>query len=226
VILDDASSQYLQTDAAPVTGPPFSLSIWFKSDDEVAANQTIWWCGDKDVPQHYYSFRYKPVTQNLVWDAFAAAVHGKAILSPISAGTWHHALGVAAASNSRTLYSGGSKKTNTNDVSPAGVDRVALGRMADSSPIRYWSGNLAWACMWNIALTEADANNLALGWHPFLVERDNIVAFWPLGGQYGDNANDVVGSYDLTEFNSPTWQAQPSDLIQQSNNTPGFIGIL
>ena len=62
---------------------------------------------------------------------------------------------------------------------------------------------------WDAALTDDEVAALAAGHSPLLIRPASLVAYWPLGGLSGDHDRDIVGGYDLTAYNSPTWADHP-----------------
>lgn len=208
-LFDDAASEYLETDSAPITATPFTMACWFYSDDVTAA-QVLMWVGDKDTTNAYVRISAQgDVAGDPV--RFTLAPGGGSLHANTSTGysadTWHHACAVAATSSDRSVFiDGGSEGTNTTSDFVPGEDRVAIGRTADSTPALYMSGRIAEATIWNIALSNAEVALLAKGVHSLLIQPENIVAYWPL---IRDDDRDWVGGFDLTAFNTPSVANHP-----------------
>ena len=47
----------------------------------------------------------------------------------------------------------------------------------------------------------------------------NPLAYWPLGGIYGRHDKDLVGDYDMTAVNTPSWIAHPTKLWYPNSGT-------
>ncbi len=208
-LLDDAIPQYLTRDSAPVSAPPFSILIWFKSDS-IALYQTLFWLGDKDTSNNQWRlFAAGGDTGDpLWWHAEDGGSDQAKSTSGYSANQWHMAVGVEASSTSRAVYlDGGNKGTNTTDLSPANADRIRLGYAGDTTPDNPTSAKIAVAAVYNMALSDADVIALWNGGDgvlPTSVQSGNLVSWW-LGGD--ENDNDQKASNDLTAIGSPTWDS-------------------
>ncbi len=205
---DDASSEYLELDSAPVTAAPFTLSCWFNSDD-LTVNQMLMFVGDKDSTEDFWRLSAKGDTGGdpLRFNVNDGTSGSADTSTGYSASTWHHACAVETASNNRACFiDGGSKGTDATSVSPVAADRVSIGRSGDSSPGQYMSGNIAEAAIWSVALSDAEVALLAKGFSPLFIQPHNLVAYWPL---IRDDDNDWIGGFDLAAFNTPTVATHP-----------------
>ncbi|MHC4316732.1 MAG: LamG domain-containing protein, partial [Planctomycetota bacterium] len=63
------------------------------------------------------------------------------------------------------------------------------------------SGKIAHGFIYNVVLTDAEILRLANGALPTEIRPESLVAYWPLI----DNDKDIIGGYDMTPENSPTW---------------------
>jgi hypothetical protein len=204
-----ASSEYLEIDSTPVTAAPFTVAGWayFGSLTENAVAMAI---ADKDSGTAYWTLQFYGTQAGdpVLWQARSGGTYALAMsTSGYSAGTWHHLCGVETASNSRAVFlDGGSKGTNSDTASPAGADRLSLGRVGDSSPGLYLNGGLAEGAIWNVALTDAEVALLARGYSPLLVRPESLVFYAPL---IRDTDDDLVGGLQLTAYNTPSITAHP-----------------
>ena len=202
---DAGSSQYLETASAPMTGAPFSMACWVWTDDS-SADKPAMCLSDISAGDEFYQlhiaandkikFRARQGDQEIQTSA------------GVSMSTWHHILGVEAASNDRRVYlDGGSKSTGNTECTPTGnIDTISIGRVAKAVPMEYFDGSIAEAAIWNVALTDADALILAAGYSPLCVKPASIVAYWTL---VRDDDRDLVGSYSLTDNGGPTVGVHP-----------------
>ncbi len=131
-----------------------------------------------------------------------------------TANTWMHACGVFSATNSRTVYlDGGSSATDTTSGSMSGVDQFLIGAAWDagsSTYVHYTAGYIAEVGVWNVALTSAEVASLAKGFTPPHIRPASLVAYYPLGGHYGQlDVDRWKNRYDLTPTGSPTWADHP-----------------
>ena len=126
-----------------------------------------------------------------------------------SANTWIHAAAVFESATSRTAYlNGGGGATDATSVTPGTVDSTSIGRMRwpTGSTNFFSDGNFAECAIWNVALTVAELVGLSRGLTPLQVRPQSLMAYWPLGGRYGQyDVDRWNGGYDMTAFNSPTW---------------------
>lgn len=202
------NSEYLELDSAPVAAEPLTMACWFVSNDVTTA-RTLMSIQDKDSDTHFWQLLARGnATGDPVVLAYCAggAISRANTSTAYSAATWHHACGIAAASNSHTVYiDGGSAGTNTTDAAPANVDRVSIGRHGIATAAAYADGLIAEAAIWNVALSAGDVAMLALGTSPLQVKATNLVAYWPL--IQGDQ--DWVGGFNLTAYNTPTVGVHP-----------------
>lgn len=143
LLFDDGATEYLQLGSAPITAAPLTMTSWFNSDDDTI-QQALMWIGDVDSTVNWFSLEImgsvggNPVRAR----ARAGAITGDAdTTSGYSANTWHHAAAVFISSTSRASFiDGGSKGTDVTDATPANSNDTAIGRLADSTPGRYFSG--------------------------------------------------------------------------------------
>ncbi len=207
---NDAASQYLELDSAPLTAVPLTMGCWFNSND-ITVLQTLMSIVDKDVNDERVALLMArgdvggdPIHAN-------SRTTGTNVNASSSTGfstnTWHHACGVWASASSRAAYiDGGSKGTETTSVVAQNQDRISIGRYGGSSPGFEMSGSLAEAAIWNVALSDAEVALWAKGFSPLFIQPHNLVAYWPL---IRDADNDWIGGFDLTAFNTPTIATHP-----------------
>jgi len=214
-LFDDAQSEYLEWSGAspPVSGPPFTLACWARTDTD-AADQALMWLGDKDSATSVIgSLELVAVdgpNRYVCAKSVSGATEGSALIGNYSTNTWHHVCGrFATASFRRVFLDGAGIDTDTTNVVGATADRVSIGRRGDSAPGAYLSGAVAEAAIWNVALFEPEIVALAKGFSPLQVKPHALVAYWPLGGFAGANDNDRLGVYDLSAVGTPWWTDHP-----------------
>lgn len=184
-LFDDASSQFLEINVAPVTGTPLTMAAWFRPDN---ANlfQIIVSIVDKDTADD----QFRLVTAgNAVGDPVQFAVRTSSgtftavTTTGYSLNTWHHAVGVAASATDRRVFiDGGSKGVSTSSKIPSGLNRISIGRLGDSTPSNHFSGRIAEVVIWNVALTDVEVAVLAGGVSPLRVRPGNLKGYWPIFG--------------------------------------------
>lgn len=199
-LFDDLVSDRLTNANAVITGYPFTLACWFNSDN-IGISQVLMSVGDTATADNYHYLRAAGSVAGDPIQAGSAAsgtARNAATGTGYSASTWHHACGVFAAAADRAAFiDGGSKGTNTQSTSPAGLDATAIGRLETSTPANHMSGMIAEAAIWDVALTDAEVALLAAGYSPLFVRPQNLVAYWPLIGRTSPEI-DPIGKFEMT----------------------------
>ncbi len=217
----NATDQYLEVDSAPVTAPPFMVSLWFKANSITTAT-TVFWLGDKDATSDWF---YIHVQGNVAGDPmrFQARAAGSSsnadTTTGYSAGTWHNVTAIAASTTDRAVWLDGAGK-GTSAVSRviAGTDRIAVGRNADATPSNYYDGELGEFAVWNeapsTAGTPSEVSRLAAGVSATLI-RPHALVF------YKDLIRDLNRPYigaDWTNFGGATVQPHVPGIIYPSQS--------
>jgi len=206
---DDASSEYLERDSAPLTAYPFTMGCWFNSNDD-KVDQTLIFLGDKDAPDEWWRIVAEGSGAGDPIRLLTRAGGGEenaASSTGYTVNTWHHACGRGVSATDRSAFiDGGSKGNDTVSLTPSNIDRVSIGRIGDISPDEFMSGSIAEAAIWNVALSDAEIAALGKGAHPFQFQPISIVSYWSL---VRDDGIDWVGGFDLTAFNTPTISTHP-----------------
>ena len=206
-LFDDASSEDLRNDGIPaVTVEPLTMVAWFNSTTQTL-NQTIMSIVDKDTTDDWWELDIAGAEIGDRVRAFARAGGTNAIAQTTtgySSNTWHHAIAVFTSDTSRDVYiDNGSVGNSTVSKGPANFDRTIIGQIGHSSQGNYFSGLIAEAAVWNIALNTSERQMLADGFSPLWVRPDSLVNYWPLIGRYSPEI-DVVGGINLTLTNTPS----------------------
>ena len=213
----DGSNQYLATGSI-LEELPITLACWFWSDAS-AAYQALMALDESGGPLNGIALE---VRGDVGGDPVRAAsweegdlTHFADTGNSTTFNTWQHACGVWAASNDRTAYLNGdtdNKGTNSDDFHPGVLDVTSIGGLEwDSNYTAFMSGRICEAAIWTVALTDGEVAALADRISPILVRRDALVAYWPLGGAHNEDDIDIVGGFDLTPVNSPTFSTALSN---------------
>jgi len=193
---DTNGSESLNNSSTPITAVPLSMSGWFNQNIADFDEYAIMWVGQSAAVDQYWCLETRGNT-GVVW-ARRRGTGGQDTAETTTTWTtdgWYHAAAVFAANSDVAVYlDGGGKGTVGTSITPSGADSLSIGRRGDSSPSSYWSGELAEAGLWNVALTDAEVAALAAGASPPMVRPDGLVAYWPLIR----NLEDRVGGYHLT----------------------------
>ena len=208
-LFDDASSQGLTiTSSLGGIQNPLTMAIWFNADQTAADTVAMSLSSTGGATGSYRIIiaggsAGDPVRVSKVNDAGSAAQADST--TGYSTGVWHHACGVFTSNTSRTAYiDGGSSATNTTNITNPTPDAFRIGYQQHSGAASaYFSGMLAHAAIWNVALTAAEVASLAKGIDPRLIRPDALIAYWPLIGRTSPEI-DIVGKFDLTLTGTPT----------------------
>lgn len=143
------------------------------------------------------------------------------------ANTWHHVI-VISTSSSCTVYLNGVQGTiatygTTTYSNP--LDRLHFGYIPST---QYYYGSIAQVGVWNTVLSADDIKALSNAYSPDMVCRNNLIAYYPLGGNYSDYKKERwKDKYDLTltgtiqEIDHPRVIYKKSvDILKPSIRTP------
>lgn len=205
-----ASNQYLEVSSAPVLSPPFTLSIWFNSDGVATVDYMFaLWDASSLNNVHVLRGRGDNANDPIEFVSFNGTDLGQAFTTTgFTAGTWHHALARAVSNSSRNvLIDGGSQGSDTTSVVVTGLDRTGIGRWANSSD--EYNGGLAEPAIWDVALSDAEVQSLAIGFSPKLIRPQNLVFYAPLIR----SLKDEVGGLTLTNNNGASVIAHDMGII-------------
>lgn len=196
------SSQYLETNAAPVIAAPFTISV-FVWTSEGSNDKEIIWIGDKDVANHYWGLQVNLAERvRFEVNAGATEVAAQSASATFGLSAWHHIAAIErGAADREVYYDGTSVGTNTTSRSPSGADRISIGRDGSSSPTAYMDGSIAEIGIWNVALNTSEIAALAKGFAPPLVRPTSLVFYLPC---IVDTDKDLRGGLSLTPSGSPT----------------------
>jgi len=122
--------------------------------------------------------------------------------------TYFHVAGTLQKSFRELYVDGVSRKTQSTNVTidPSKATNFYIGR--DHSG-KYWNGKIGECAAYNAILSANEIAQLAEGVSPLFIQPENLIGYWPLGGLYTDQADDILGRYNLTANNSPTTFEHP-----------------
>lgn len=231
----DSSSNFAQYLGPVITTPPFTMACWAKTfgittgqahtlisvskqtgtDRNVFALQLL----DSNTSNS----RVRAVTNNLV----PPAVYADSTID-IPDNTIVHACAVFSSYDSRSAYSDGANKgTSTTSITPNGINELSIGRITNygGTAVNYLNGIISEAAIWNVVLNDEEVNILAKGLSPIRMRPDNLIAYWPLVGEYSPEI-DICGGFNLTLHG--TTKSEHSRIIYPRRNRlyfPTFSSI-
>lgn len=207
--LTRSGNKYIEASSSPITGYPFTMCGWFYADTlpnwETALG--FWNSGDSGD----YLILYFHTDGNGRNDEVGYYYDGGLYqtTSVLSSATWHHLLVSSANSTThRIVVNGGVFTSSTNfGAFPTNTEMGIGGTGAWSD--EEFDGRVAEVGVWNVALSPADEQQLALGVSPALIRSDALVSYPPLIRNLGDR----FGT-SWSGINSPTAGA---------NHVPGVM---
>lgn len=212
----NGSTQYAYILEALAAGRPLTIAGWCKSDSDSAA-QAVASLADKDSDVNY---RILGLFGSVVGDPVIAGERdsGNNKWSETTAGyainTWQQVLAEFGSATSRkSTISGGNEGTESTSVTPANLDKTAIGVICRSTLAWFFSGKLAEIAMWDTTLTSQQKTDLADGDRPSTIS-GNLLAYWPLE----DDADDDSGnSKNLTLVGTPSFDTEDHPSMNEEN---------
>jgi hypothetical protein len=135
-------------------------------------------------------------------------------VSGITANRWHHGLAVCDATTSYIYLDGNPGSTSSVNTAPTSLTLI-IGREANN--VQFLSGAACEVVCWNAFLNVNDARDLHAGKDPLKIQPNKIIAAYlpRRGSPYYRTDKDAVGQYDITSYNSPTWEDEPAHIGRQ-----------
>jgi hypothetical protein len=181
-LFDDAATERIEVNSAPITAVPFSMGCWFRSND-ATPNQALVFIGNSGVTNNYWMLRYRGATGavQLLRDD-GSGVDTIATSTTVTTGVWAHACATFTAVNNVAVYlNGGGKNTSAVSRTPTGINRISIGRFGNSTPGNYMSGDIQEVFVYSsIALSDEGVTGLAKARSPSTFRRSRLVLYQDL----------------------------------------------
>jgi hypothetical protein len=150
---------------------------------------------------------------NLLLDTSAVAF-SKNSTGTVSDNNWHHALARAVNAVNRDVVLDGSADNDANNIARPNTttwEAFAHERHTDDGGwIQHANVDLAYGCIWNVALTNDEIALLSTHKvHPLFVRPDAITNYFPLDGETSPEL-DLIGRKDLTNTSTTQADTDPS----------------
>lgn len=200
----DGTGDVLTFAGAVLTAVPITMACWFNATN--TDDETLMSLDDNGGDDGFAL--YKSTT--LAAGVTDAGGFNDATSGAISTGTWQHAAAVFASNSSRSAYLDGSAGSDGNSRTPGTVTHTRIGRDSNSilSAQVDFTGEIAEAAIWNVALSSAEIAQLADGVSPLLVRPESLVAYWPLIGNDSPET-DRLGAFPLTVTSATKGTSHP-----------------
>lgn len=199
-----SNNNYLADDTSAIlTSTPLTMAAWGRSSSATASQYAVS-IGNLSTPtqDNGWSLNWGG---NVAGDpiravCFQAAVAGiAATTTGYSANTWHHGCAVFTSNISRDAYiDGGSKGSNTTDLTPTGLLATRIGAEAwNLTATSEFAGEIAEVGIWNVALGLSEIEALAAGISPIMIRPESLVLYVPIIGRSSPEINLVGASIAL-----------------------------
>lgn len=225
--LFDGVDDFLEATGAAISAQPFTFSIWVKPA-ALGADMTVMSQGDSTVTTKFQEVVIQANSTVRFRESDASSAQAATATGSVSLDTWVHAVGVSRSIADRSAYrDGGSRGNNAVSKAFASTDRIAIGKRAGGTATpQYFNGRLAEVAIWSTDLFDDEIASLALGRVPTSIRPARLAAYWPLL----NNAEDVVGSFDLTpngatvDANHPTIYGPGGTVLTPEFDPTGVLG--
>ena len=180
-----ASTQHLLVAAAPVTAAPLTMACWFRAND-VTTERCLMSISDGSGDNAWFRLDLRG---DVGGDPICARARNGSgadaradTTAAYSTGTWQHACAVFTSSTSRTVYlNAANNATNTTSVTPSGLTTTTIGKRSSINSA-LMDGRIAYAALWNVALTAAEITLLSSRINPRMIRPLSLKGYWPLHG--------------------------------------------
>jgi hypothetical protein len=205
-----ASSEGLTNASAPLTAAPMTMGCWMNVTNS-EENTLIMEVHDASAADQSFQI-IATIANAILWRARNSSSATATATGTFSDNTWHHVVGIEYNTSDRVAMLDGNNASTHNTTSkvPTGIDETNLGTRGGTNDDWFLNGYLAELGMWNIALSDGDVTQLALGVSPMMVRPDALVFYLPLVGL---DYYDRVGGLTMTANGTPDKIAHPTGVI-------------
>lgn len=173
------NADLLSTASAVVTGPPFTVSLWYNGNTSTAERRLFALDTGDAVTSEQWCVMLLATTSLATWRARSGGTNQDAQSIAPTVGTWQHFCGIEESATSRAMFvDGGNKATNLISKSPTGVTTTCIGnRSALNSNA---DGLVSHVAVWDVVLTDAEVARLAGGANPQVIRPASLIYYKPL----------------------------------------------
>jgi hypothetical protein len=203
--IDYNNSSYHLTTTTPVTAVPLTMACWFNADSNTIVD-SLMSIADSATDSEMWRLAVSGTSTVRVGAKAAGLNTYVSTTATFSAAVWNHACATFETTELRNIYLNGENKISGSQLrATTGLDRIGIALTCGLTITELFSGLIAEAAIWNVALTDAEVAQLGKGYSPLLVRPDGLVFYAPLVR----NVQDVIGGLTLTATGSPTVVAHP-----------------
>lgn len=205
-----ASSQYLSLASAVRTAAPLTMSCWFNTSDNTNF-QVLMALVNTTTTANFFRLSLRgDVAADPVEFTINSGTATPRTSTTYSINAWNHACAVETSTASHAVYlNGGGVGTSTGSQTPTGLVGTQIGRYQNgATPAGYFSGSIAEAAIWSVALTADEVLELAAAVSPRRVRPASLVAHWPIFGINSPETNGL-STGDMTVNAAPVYSDHP-----------------
>ena len=201
-VFDDSTANFLQTASAPLTSYPCTFALWIWPNTSTSDGMPIAITSTNSNNDGFWV--YQNPSDKIVCNTADDGVQSTASASSASVNidAWNHIAGTYTTSPSHQGWLNGvanPERTDTKTTFTAVPNNLTVGIKGRTPPGgNPYDGNLAWPCVWDVKLTDAEIVTLSKGAHPYSVRPESIINFWGDIHGTGDEPP-TIGSLTLTE---------------------------
>lgn len=203
------SGQHFSLASPLVTGQPLTMAGWGKPTS-LSAVDTVIGLSVSGSNDHLRRLQFQGTSGGdpIRYQVRDTAFNNADTSSGYIVGVWHSLVGLDLAADDRAVFlDGGSKGATTTSRTINAADILTIG-MSDRIAIENeLDGDVAEVAVWNVALTDAEAAILGLGFSPLFVRPQNLVHYWPLLDE--NDLTDRISGATLTKTGTPIKAVHP-----------------
>jgi hypothetical protein len=208
---NNANSRYLSALPSGISATPMTLACWVyptATQNDRAALAVSDGVTHRNVLQHNTpGGNAQMAVVSFGFSGLGNGASGSSYGGETPNNVWTHIAGVFASSSSRTIYVGGiSRSTNTDNCgSQNNFTEILIGARRNTSVGLQYTGNIADAAVWTVALTADEIASLAKGMTCDKVRPQSLVFYAPLVR----DLIDAKGGLAITNNNTATVANHP-----------------
>lgn len=206
-LFDGTDDRLGYTAGAIINAAPLTFACWFKRTHSASGIEEYLMLAAAPTATNQLFELGIDATDHLTGVSRTSAQNAATSAATITDTNWHHAVFVTASATSRFVYLDGVKSTeNTSSRTPtaASITAFYIGAASANTPNLEFFGNIAYAAVWNIAISDANVASLynsGAGALPTGVASGNLIAYWPLTSNTNPEPDDQA-SFDITTSGS------------------------
>lgn len=169
---------YMSTASAVVSAYPWTFFAWVKVSSGASGVDTIFSIWNNAGTNTGWA-----IENNAGKACFRSSLSGTAptatVATSFTADVWQPVCAVATSATSRTIYAVtiSNSATSTSSNTPTSLTRTALGtRISSAAPEYNFLGQIAYATVWDVALSADEVESLFKGAHPRYVRMGSLVS--------------------------------------------------